>query len=220
MKWLSMQQGTPEWLAARAGKVTASRVADVLAQIKTGEAASRRDYRVQLVTEILTGAPVSDGFVSPDMAWGTEQEPMARSAYEVHTGQLVDVVGFVLHPTIDRAGCSPDGLIEWVGGAPAGIVQFKCPKTATHLDYLLEGRVPKKYEPQLLWELACTGAPWVDFVSYDPRVPPHLQLFIRRFERDDKRIAEMEGKVVEFLGEVDHLLERLGEAGQAARGAV
>lgn len=213
MKYFNVEQGTQEWLALRAGKVTASRVKDVLATIKSGEAVARRDYRTQIVTEILTGAPVSDGFTNDAMRWGTEQEPMARSAYEVFTGKMVEVVGFVLHPTVARSGCSPDGLLGWDGNDTLeGIVQFKCPKTSTHLDYILDGRVPTNYHPQMLWEMACTGAPWCDFVSYDPRVPEHLQLFIRRFPRDQKRIDEITKEVLEFLGDVDAMLERLAGA--------
>lgn len=203
MRILDLPQGSPEWLAARAGKVTASRIADVLAKIKTGEAAARRDYRAQLVAEILTGKPQEDGFVSAEMAWGTETEPLARSAYEVAKDVLVAQPGFVLHPKIERAGASPDGLAGNVG------LEIKCPKTATHLQYLIEGVVPSKYQPQMLWQMACMGAEATDFVSFDPRLPENLQLFVIRFPRDEKRIAEMESEVETFLAEVDATLAKL-----------
>ncbi len=208
---INVEQGSPEWLQARAGNVTASKVSDIMATIKSGEAAARRDYRVQLVTEILTGAPVEGGYKSPEMQWGNDMEPLARASYEVFRGVSVDVVGFILHPTLARAGCSPDGLVDWDGGDTVrGIVQFKCPKTSTHLEYCHEGRVPKAYQPQMLWEMACSGAEWCDFVSFDPRLPPHLQLFIRRFHRDAARIEELENAAAKFLDEVVEMAERVG----------
>ena len=202
MKILDFPQGTPEWLAARAGKVTASRMPDVLAQIRTGEAAARRDYRAQLVAEILTGRPQEDGFINAEMQHGIDQEPFARAAYEVATDQLVDQVGFVLHPTLERAGASPDGLVDF-----DGLLEVKCPKTATHLQYLMDGSVPAKYEPQMAWQLACTGRKWADFVSFDPRLPAKLQLFKVRLARDEARIKELEREVVSFLADVDKMLE-------------
>lgn len=201
---LDLIQGTDEWKAARAGKVTASRIPDVLSKIKTGEAASRRDYRFQILTEILTGQPQEDGFVNDAMRWGTEQEPYARAAYEVEKGILVEQVGLVIHPRIERGAASPDGLVEF-----DGMVEIKCPKTATHLDYLMAGVVPTKYQPQMLWQMACTGRQWCDFVSYDPRLPEDLQLFVRRFPRDEKRIQEIEAEVQSFLAEVDQAVTSL-----------
>ncbi|MFA7279566.1 MAG: lambda exonuclease family protein [Sterolibacterium sp.] len=203
MKTLDFPQGTEEWLAARAGKVTASRVSDVLAKIKTGEAAARRDYRAQIVAEILTGKPQESGFLNAEMQWGTEQEPFARAAYEVSLNAMVDQVGLVLHPRIDRAAASPDGVVG------DGLIECKCPKTATHLSYLLAGEVPAQYQPQMLWQMACTDAAWCDFVSFDPRLPEDLQLFVRRLERDEPRIKDMEAEVVVFLAEVDETLKRL-----------
>lgn len=211
MKAYMVEQGTPEWLATRAGKVTASGIRDVLAQIKSGEAAARRDYRVQIVTEILTGQPAEDGFTSKEMQWGKEQEPFARAAYEVSRNVMVDTVGFVDHPTVNRAGASPDGVIGWDGvdGDPVGLVEIKCPKSATHMRYILDGRAPADYQPQMLWQMACTGAKWCDFVSYDPRMPEHLQLFVVRFPRDEARIAEITKEVLAFLAEVQQVLDRL-----------
>ena len=204
MTVVSVPQGSPEWLEARAGKVTASRIADVLAKVKTGEAAGRRDYRAQLVAEILTGRPQESGFMTDAMRWGTEQEPYARAAYECQAGVLVDQVGMVLHPSIERGAASPDGLVD-----PDGLVEIKCPNTATHLDYLLDGTVPAKYQPQMLWQMACTGRDWCDFVSFDPRLPEDLQLFVVRFQRDQARIEAMEAEVQVFLAEVEETVSRL-----------
>ena len=205
MKIIDLPQGTDEWKAARAGRVTASRIADVMAKIKTGEAAARRDYRAQLVAEILTGKPQDDGYINAEMQWGIDQEPLARSAYELSKDTLVDQVGFVLHPSIERAGASPDGY-----SGPIGL-EIKCPKTATHLQYLIDGAAPAKYQPQMLWQMACMGTEATDFVSFDPRLPENLQLFVVRFPRDDKRISEMEAEVNTFLLEVDVVLAKLKE---------
>lgn len=203
MKVIDFPQGSEEWLSSRAGKVTASRIADVMAKIKTGEAAARRDYRTQIVAEILTGRPQGDDFSNAAMQWGNDQEPFARASYEAATGVLVDQVGLVLHPTIDRAAASPDGL------AGEGLLEIKCPKTATHLDYLLDGKPPVKYQLQMLWQMACTERKWCDFVSYDPRLPDDLWLFVVRFARDQKRIDEIETAVKAFLAEVDATINKL-----------
>lgn len=202
MKVLDFPQGTEEWKAARAGRVTASRMADVLAKIKTGEASARRDYRAQIVAEVLTCQPQDSGFINAEMQWGIEQEPMARAAYEVSTGAFVDQVGFVLHPGIERSGASPDGLV-----GDAGVLEIKAPKTATHLQYLMDGTLPAKYEPQVMWQLACTGRQWAEFVSYDPRLPAKLQLFRVLVERNETRIKELEREVIAFLFDVDKMLE-------------
>lgn len=198
-----MKQGTQEWYAARLGKVTASRIRDVVAKIKTGEAAARRDYRIQLVTERLTGQKEAS-YTSPDMQWGTDTEPMARAAYEAETGNLVAEVGMIDHPTIDMTGASPDGLV----GAE-GMLEIKCPKTATHLQTLMDGKAPTQYIPQMQWQMACAGRQWVDFVSYDPRLPEQYQLFIVRVQRDNEIIANIEKEVVAFLQEVDATIEGL-----------
>lgn len=207
MKVLNVEQGTEQWLQARAGLVTASRMSDVLAKLKSGdEAASRRDYKAQIVAEILTGAPVEERYYNAEMQWGNEQEPFARAAYEVAKGVMVDQVGFVLHEKIARTGASPDGLVE-----KDGMVELKCPKTATHLSCLLKrDDVPPEYVPQMMWQIACAGRKWCDFVSFDPRLPEKYQLFIVRLKRDDERIAEMEKEVKAFLAEVDAMLLALG----------
>ena len=204
MKVLDLPQGSDAWKSARAGLVTASRMCDVLAKIKTGEAAARRDYRSQLVAEILTGVPQDDGYMNAEMQWGVENEPFARAAYEVATEQLVDQIGLVLHPSIERAAASPDGLV----GAD-GVLEIKCPKTATHLQYLMDGVMPAKYEPQVMWQLACTGRAWADFISFDPRLPEKMRLFRVRLERDEKRIAELEREVIAFLVDLDRMLQTI-----------
>lgn len=198
-------QGTPEWFAMRAGKVTASRIKDVMATIKTGEAASRRNYRAQLVAERLTGL-VEPGYTNGAMQWGTDNEPIARARYESERWLDVEQVDFVDHPTIPMTGASPDGLV-----GESGLIEIKCPNTATHIDYLLAGVPPADYHLQMLWQMACTGREWCDFVSFDPRMPENIQLFVARFKRDDKRIEEIEVAVSAFLAEVDETVKKLKE---------
>jgi len=202
MRVLDFPQGSVEWREARSGKVGASRIGDVIAKIKTGEAAARRDYRAQLVAEILTGKPQDDTYMSPAMTWGVEQERFARSAYELAADVLVDQVGFVLHPTIDRAGASPDGLV----GAD-GLLEIKAPKTATHIQYLLDGVVPNEYQPQMFWQMACCERAYCDFASFDPRLPENMRLLRVRLLRDEARIKELEREVLVFLADVDKMLE-------------
>jgi len=200
-------QGSEEWHLVRAGKVTASRICDVLAKIKKGEAASRRNYRAQIVAEILTGLPQESSFISAEMQFGIDNEPFARASYEIAGDVTVEEVGFAQHPRIERAGASPDGFV-----GTDGLVEIKVPNTATHIDYLLADTVPTDYQPQMLWQMACTRRAWCDFVSYDPRLPDHLQLFVKRFPRDEARIAEMEQEVDLFLKEVDSILAALPKA--------
>lgn len=207
MSTIAVVQGTQEWLQLRAGKVTASRIADVAAKIKTGESASRRNYKAQIVVERLTGLPCESGYISKEMQWGTENEPFARAAYEIRSGAMVDQVGFVDHPTIDRSGASPDGLV-----GDDGMVEIKCPNTATHIEYILGKEAPAEYQQQMLWQMDCTGRQWVDFVSYDPRLPEHLQLFVVRFVRDNERIKQLESEVVKFNAEVDEIIAKLPKA--------
>ncbi len=198
-------QGTPEWQQLRLGKVTASRVSDSVAQIKTGEAASRSDYRTELVTERLTGKP-AEGFTNGFMMRGIELEPEARIAYEINKALFVAEVAFVDHPTIPMSGASPDGLV-----GDDGLVEIKCPAPKTHIKYLLDGRVPARYKNQMAWQMACTGRQWVDFMSYCPDLPENMQAFTCRYERDDDLIAELELKVIEFNNEVDQVITRLKE---------
>ena len=200
-----MEQRTDEWYAARLGKVTASRVADIIAKTKSGYSTSRANYMAELVCERLTGKQ-GEFYQNAAMAWGTNTEPMARAAYEAVEGALVVEVGFVSHPTIQMAGASPDGLIE-----EDGLVEIKCPITATHIDTLLTQTVPGKYMTQMMWQMACTGRQWCDFVSYDPRMPEHMQLFIKRVPRDNNVIIELEREVERFLTDLDDKIVALGK---------
>jgi putative phage-type endonuclease len=197
-----MEQRTDDWFAARLGKVTASRVADVIAKTKTGYGAGRANYMADLVVERLTGQKASS-FSNAAMEWGTEQEPNAKAAYAAKTGILVEDVGFIDHPTVAMSGASPDGLAE------DGLVEIKCPNTATHLEYIFDGKPPQKYVTQMQWQMACTNRPWCDFVSFDPRLPERLQLLVVRFPRDDDYIKMLEQEVTTFLQELDDKLNKL-----------
>lgn len=205
-----MEQGSPEWFAARLGKVTASRVSDVIARTKTGWGASRGNYMAELIAERLTGTP-APSYVNGAMQWGIDTEPQARAAYEFFTDATVDPVGFVPHPKIADSGASPDGLI-----GNAGLAEFKCPNTSTHIDTLLGGSVPAKYVVQMHWQMACTGRQWCDFVSFDPRLPSDLSLFVKRVNRDDKMVAELETAVADFLAELEGKLKALRNLRAAA----
>jgi putative phage-type endonuclease len=192
-----MEQRSDEWFTARLGKVTASRVADIIAKTKSGYSTSRANYMAELVCERLTGKQ-GDSFSNAAMVWGTNTEPMARAAYEALEGVLVEEVGFVSHPTIEMAGASPDGLV-----LEEGLVEIKCPNTATHIETLLGKSAPSKYVTQMQWQMACTGRKWCDFVSFDPRMPEEMQLFMARIERDDELIIELEREVEKFLSELE-----------------
>jgi putative phage-type endonuclease len=200
-----MEQRSPEWYAARLGRVTASRVADIIAKTKSGYSTSRANYMAELVCERLTGKQ-GDFYQNAAMVWGTETEPMARSAYEAHSGNLVTETGLVLHPSITDAGASPDGLID-----EDGLVEIKCPNTSTHIDTLLDEKVPSKYVTQIMWQMACTERKWCDFVSFDPRMPEHMQIFVKRVERDDDMIVELEREVEKFLSELDEKINKLSK---------
>ena len=198
-----MDQGTEEWFTIRIGKVTASRVADVIAKTKTGYSATRDNYMAQLVCERLTGQK-GESFTNAAMQHGTETEPLARAAYEALRDGLVDEVGFVPHPSIIMAGASPDGLV-----GDDGILEIKCPNTATHIETLLSQSVPGKYNTQMQFQMACTGRQWCDFVSFDNRLPNELQLFVKRVPRDNEFIKQMEDEVVKFLNELDIKIAQL-----------
>lgn len=200
-----MDQRSPEWFTSRLGKVTASRVADVMAKTKTGPSASRQAYLDQLVVEILTGQR-ADSFSSTAMAWGTDTEPLARAAYEARVGEFVDETGFHLHPRIEQSGASPDGLIG------EGLLEIKCPSPTTHIEYLVSKKVPTKYVHQMQWQMACLDRPWCDFLSYDPRMPRELQMFLVRVDRDDAHIRTLETEVEVFLGELNERIIQLKES--------
>lgn len=200
-----MEQRSPEWFAARLGKVTASRIADVCAKTKTGWGAGRKNYMAELVAERLTGRK-AESYTNAAMQWGTDMEPEARAAYEFYRSVTVEEIGFVPHPRMAEAGASPDGLV----GAD-GLVEIKCPNTASHLETLLGAAIPEKYLFQMQWQLACTGRQWCDFASYDPRLPESMQLHIARVERDDALIRTLEMNVADFLAELGQTVGRLRE---------
>lgn len=204
MKVLDFPQGSPEWFAARCGKVTASRIDDVLAKGRSGApSATRAAYMGELIAETLTGQPANQFQGNADTDRGIELEPAARAAYEGALGVLAMPVGLVLHPRIDRSGASPDGLIG------DGLLEIKCPRIHTHIEYLLGGVPPAKYLPQMAWQAACAERPWVDFVSYCPLMPTDLQLFIARYEPPMQYLREIEDAVVGFLAELDDKLAKL-----------
>lgn len=192
------EQRSPEWYAARAGRLTGSRAADMLATIKSGEAAARRDLRVQLAVERLTGMPQEDTYVNAAMQWGIDHEADAFAAYEAHSGHVVRRTGFLQHDDL-MVGCSLDGDVEDF----AGIIECKCPKSATHFGYLKAGKVPANHMPQILHNLWVTGAQWCDFVSYDPRFAEHLRLFVCRVPRVEVDILAYAKCAETFLAEVD-----------------
>lgn len=191
-----MEQKTAEWFEARLGKVTASKIADVMAKTKTGVSITRENYLHQLIAERVTGT-VGESFSNAAMQWGNEQEPFARAAYEMHTGFEVVEVGFIPHPTIADSGASPDGLIS-----DSGLIEIKCPNTATMISQIISGTIPRKYILQMQWQMACTDRSWCDYAVFDPRMPDSKQLYIQRVNRDDFLIAEIETEVKAFLEEV------------------
>jgi len=200
-----MEQLSPEWFAARLGKVTASRVADILATIKSGESASRRNYKVQIVTERLTQIK-TETYMNQAMQDGIDREPTAREIYEHLKNVKVIETGFVNHHTIEMAGASPDGLV-----GDDGIIEIKCPIETTHTTNLLEKKLPSKYKPQVQFQLACTQRKWCDFISYNPNFEPRLQLSVVRVERDDEYIEHIEFEILKFLAEVELLINDLKE---------
>ena len=198
-----MEQRTVEWHKARLGKVTASRIADVMAVSKSGVAATRQNYEAQLIAERLSGNP-TPGFTNAAMQWGTEQEPNARSAYSFIVDTNVEEIGFIDHPSIKMSGASPDGLI-----GKDGLVEIKCPNTATHLRFLEDEKIERKYRYQMNWQMACAGRQWCDFVSYDPRLPDRFGIKIIRVMRDDTLISDIEYEVAEFLAGIDDKIRDL-----------
>ena len=198
-----MDQGSEEWFTIRIGKVTASRVADVIAKTKTGYSATRDNYMAQLICERLTGLK-GESFTNAAMQHGTDTEPLARAAYEAYADVLVDEVGFVPHPTIEMAGASPDGLV-----GDDGLLEIKCPNTATHIETLISKVVPGKYNTQMQFQMACTGRQWCDFVSFDNRLPEMFQLFVTRVQRDEVFIRLIEAEIVQFIAELDDKINKL-----------
>jgi putative phage-type endonuclease len=204
-------QGTPEWLQLRLGHVTASRVADIMAKTKTGPSASRQNYLIELAIQRVTGV-VEELYKNEAMIRGTEEEPKARQAYELLTETFVEEVPFVKHKTIEWFGCSPDGIIKNNDGT-YNLLEIKNPNSATHWSYIKEGEPPTKYKIQMMAQMACTGAQWCDFFSYDSRMPEGSRHFLKRMMRDNKFIEDMEKEVKTFLDEVAEEV-RLMEARQ------
>lgn len=199
----AVEQRSYDWIQERVGHATASRFKDVMAKLKSGgPAQARKDYMSELVCEMLTGQPVNK-FTNAAMAWGTETEPEARQAYMIATGNEVDEVSFIKHRTL-RAGASPDGIVNL-----EGCLEIKCPTSMTHMDTLIEGVVPEHHKAQIQGQMWITGYQWCDFVSYDPRMPKGLDMFIQRVPRDNFYIAELELEVSVFLKEVDERVAAL-----------
>jgi putative phage-type endonuclease len=193
-----IDQRTPEWFAARLGKVTASKISDVMASGRSGApSVTRANYLAQLLCERLTGRP-TEGYTSDAMQHGTDNEPIAINAYEMAQDVIVSPIGFVDHPSIAMSGASPDGLV-----GEDGLIEVKCPNSATHLATLKGGSIDGRYVKQMQWQMACTGRKWCDFVSFDPRMPEHMQLHVQHVRRDDEMIAQIETAVSEFLAELD-----------------
>ena len=206
-----IEQRTEEWFQQRLGKVTASRISDVIAKTKSGVSTSRQNYLVQLVSERITGKK-GDSFVNQAMLDGIEREGAARAIYMLNRDVSVTEVGFFDHPVIKNSGASPDGAVNAEEeGKYAGLIEIKCPIETTHTNTLMSKSVPSKYIPQMQWQLACTGAKWVDFVSYNPNFPMELQLFVSRVDRDDTYIGELEAEVIKFLEEVEQTILKLKE---------
>jgi len=198
-------QGSEEWKQLRVGKVTASRISDVMAKTKSGYGAGRKKYMAQLIVERLTGE-TPEGFLSAAMLWGVENEHLARKAHEAVTGKLVTEVAFVDHPSIEMTGASPDGLID-----SDGLVEIKAPMTATHIETLVNKKIDRKYYLQMQWQMACTERLWCDFVSFDPRMPEELQYYTERVNRNDKLIEEISVEVQTFLIELDEKIQELNK---------
>jgi putative phage-type endonuclease len=196
-------QGTGEWFNARTGRLTASRMRSAMKRLKNGEdSAERKNLKIEILCERMTG-DIVDKFVSTAMQWGIEKEPEAKAAYEKKTGRLIKDVGFIDHPRIEFCGASPDGFVD------DGLIEIKCPNTATHVGWILDGGIPEEHKAQMTLQAAVTGRSWVDFVSYDPRMPEPQQLLVRRFYPTAGEIAEIEAEAEKFLAEVDGLFETI-----------
>ena len=206
-----IEQRTEEWFQQRLGKVTASRISDVIAKTKTGVSTSRQNYLVQLVSERLTGKK-GDSFVNQAMLDGIERESAARELYMRTRGVSVTEVGFFDHPIIKNSGASPDGAVNAEeDGKYAGLIEIKCPIETTHTNTLMSKSVPSKYKPQIQWQMASVSpnVKWVDFISFNPNFPDTMQLFVARVDRDNDYIAELEAEVVKFLDEVEQTIIKL-----------
>ena len=189
-------QGSVEWKRQRLGVVTASRMADLTAKTKSGYGASRGNYLAEKLIERLTGEP-QDTYTNAAMAWGSEQEPHARNAFEFYSGETVQEVGFILHPTIKNCGASPDGLI-----GERGMLEIKCPNSSTHIEYLLKEEIPLKYQLQMQLQLMCCQREWCEFVSYDPRLPEEMKLWTQTFAYNESMAEMLETEINKFNEEL------------------
>lgn len=198
-----MEQRSPEWFSERAGKVTASAIYKVMARTKTGYGADRANYHAQLVSERLTGVP-AESYSNAAMQWGVDTEPQARAMYSLHVGEPVIETAFHAHPEIDLCGASPDGLV-----GSRGLVEIKCPNTATHIATLTGATIDRKYIYQMQMQMACCDREWCDFASFDPRMPDEMQLHVQRVRRDNDLLDEIEGEVRKFLAEVSATVDQL-----------
>jgi putative phage-type endonuclease len=196
-----VEQGTTEWLQERCGKVTASRIGDVMAKTKSGYGQARINYMADIIAERLTNEP-KPSFMTSAMQWGLDTEPQARAMYELQTGNEVVETGFVKHPELEGTGASPDGLV-----GDRGLIEIKCPNTATHISTLLDCKIERKYLLQMQWQMICTERDWCDFVSFDPRLPPQMQMSIQRVEFNQALYEEINQEVKEFLDQVN---EKIG----------
>lgn len=202
---LDIEQGTDAWFAARCGLITASKISDVMSKGRgNAPSATRANYMAQLAAERLTGV-TTEGFKNAAMDWGNETEPQARAQYTMQTGNMVNEVGFVPHPTIKKSGASPDGEVD-----QDGLVEIKCPNTATHIATLRGGSIKSAYRLQMQWQMACTGRKWCDFVSFDPRLPDEISMKITRVDRDDNEILQITSAVSAFEAELSELVAELG----------
>lgn len=202
-EYIDVEQGSEEWLQSRVGSLGASKVHEAIARTKSGWGASRANCMATLIAERLTSTK-ADTFTNAAMQWGTEHEPDARAAYEFQRDVDVTEVGLYRHSTIAGTHASPDGIV-----GEEGLIEIKAPNTATHIQTLLTGKIPDKYIVQMQWQMICTDRQWTDHISYDPRMPPEMRLWIKRVERDDDRIAKLEADVSEFLQEMETKLNQL-----------
>ena len=200
---MTMLQRSDEWFAARCGKVTASKVADLMAKTRSGYSASRQNYMAQLICERLTGSP-AESFSSAAMQRGTEKEPEARAIYMLESGEIVEECGLVIHPDIPDFGASPDGLV-----CADGLIEIKCPNTWTHLETLKTGKPKHEYFTQMQAQMACTGRNWCDFVSFDDRLPEDIAYFCTRIARDDEFIGVMLAEIAIFLADLQSELMQI-----------
>lgn len=205
MNVIDCEQNSAEWLAARCGSLGASSIADMVAKTRTGWGASRFNLAAKLVCERLTGTP-QESYTNAAMQWGHDTEPQARAMYEFMRDVAVQQVGLVLHPSISKSHASPDGLV-----GDDGLIEIKCPNTATHIETLLSEDIEGKYVKQMQWQMSCCGRAWCDFVSFDPRLPAEMQMFVQRVRRDDEFIAELEREARLFLAEIDKTIATLSD---------